>query len=359
MKDICIISPSLKVGGIQRELVVLANYYVEKGLNVSFISCFSVSPFYKLDERVVYIDHSKKRPEKESAIKKMWFYLFLLKYVRREVKRLKPDMVLSFGDIMGPFILAALYGVKIPKIIGDRTSADYKFKFPLPLLKKVLYPTCTEYFAQTTKAAEYRKKQFGNKLKIKVIPNGIRSVEKHDIGRENVILYVGRFAWEKAPERLLTAFAAMRNEGWRVEMAGDGPLLKKVKAYAKELDIEDKVIFHGQVENVDLLYSKASIFVLPSILEGFPNALCEAMAAGLPCVCFESIPYEDIFSNGYDGFAVRAHDVDALKDKMQELANNPVLREKVGRNAACITERFNIDRAGKTIYKEVFGDALR
>jgi GalNAc-alpha-(1->4)-GalNAc-alpha-(1->3)-diNAcBac-PP-undecaprenol alpha-1,4-N-acetyl-D-galactosaminyltransferase len=358
MKDICIIAPSLKVGGIQRELVVLANYYVDKGLNVSFISCFSVSPFYRLDDRVVLIDHSKKRSSGESAISKLFFYVFLLKYVRHQVKKLKPDMVLSFGDIMGPFVLAALYGIKIPKIIGDRTSADYKFKFPLPLLKKLLYPTCTEYFAQTTKAAEYRKKQFGDKLKIKVVPNGIRQVKKHDIRRENIVLYVGRFAWEKAPERLLEAFAAIDRKGWTLEMAGDGPLLNKMKAYAKDLGIEKEVIFHGQFENVDLLYSKASIFVIPSILEGFPNALCEAMSAGLPSVCFDSIPYEDIFSNGYDGFAVRTHDVDALAGKIQELINNPELREEVGRNASRITERFSIDKAGKTIYKEVFGDAL-
>src|SRR5690606_40923769 len=129
---------------------------------------------------------------------------------RSKVKELKPDVVLSFGDIMGPFVLGSLMGLKVPKFIGDRTSADYKFKFPLPQLKKWLYPKSTGYFAQTTKAAEYRKKEFGDKLKIKVVPNGIRTVHRYNVPRENVVLYVGRFAWEKAPERLIEAFSKVQ-----------------------------------------------------------------------------------------------------------------------------------------------------
>lgn len=359
MKHICIISPSLKIGGIQRALVGLANYYVEKGLRVSFITCFSVTPLYTLDSRVELIDHKQKRGTGESGIKKISFYFFLLRYVRRKVKELKPDVVLSFGDIMGPFVLGSLMGLKIPKFIGDRTSADYKFSFPLPQLKKWLYPKSTGYFAQTTKAAEYRKKEFGDKLKIKVVPNGIRTVQLYEeVKRENVILYVGRFAWEKAPERLIEAFSMLDRPGWTLEMAGDGPLLNKMKKYAKELSMEDKVIFHGEVKNVDALFARASIYVIPSILEGFPNALCEAMAAGLPCICFETIPYEDIFTNGYDGFAVKAGDIKALSEKITELIDNPQIRRQVGNSAISVIERLSIDRAGKTIYKEMFGDSL-
>jgi glycosyltransferase involved in cell wall biosynthesis len=358
-KHICIVSPSLKIGGIQRALVGLANYYVEQGLTVTFITCFSVTPLYKLDPRVQYIDHGNRRDRSESPFGKASFYLFLLKHVRKNVKRLKPDAVLTFGDIMGPFVLGALYGMRVPVFIGDRTSADYDFKFPLPQLKKWLYPRSTGYFAQTTKAAEYRKNEFGNKLKIKVVPNGIRNVKTYpDVPRENMIAYVGRFAWEKAPERLIEAFAAMNRPGWTLEMAGDGPLLKKMKKYAETLGISDKTVFHGQVENVDALLAKASVFVIPSILEGFPNALCEAMAAGLPCVCFESIPYEDIFTNGFDGFALPAGDIPALTAKLQELADNPELRETVGENARKVMERLNIDRAGKTIYREIFAEDL-
>jgi GalNAc-alpha-(1->4)-GalNAc-alpha-(1->3)-diNAcBac-PP-undecaprenol alpha-1,4-N-acetyl-D-galactosaminyltransferase len=358
MKHICIISPSLKIGGIQRALVGLANYYVEKGLKVSFITCFSVTPLYTLDERVELIDHKQKRGLGESGIEKISFYIFLLKYVRHKVRELKPDVVLSFGDIMGPFVLGSLMGLKVPKFIGDRTSADYKFKFPLPQLKKWLYPKSTGYFAQTTKAALYRKEEFGNKLRITVVPNGIRTVQRYNVPRENVILYVGRFAWEKAPERLIEAFSKVKRHGWTLEMAGDGPLLNKMKKLVKELSINDKVIFHGEVKNVDALFARASIYVIPSILEGFPNALCEAMAAGLPSICFETIPYEDIFTDGYDGFAVAAGDIDALGNKITELIDNPELRNEIGKNALGVIERLSMDRAAKTIYREMFGKDL-
>lgn len=358
-KHICIISPSLKIGGIQRALSGLANYYVEKGLRVTFITCFSVTPLYKLDSRVELIDHQRKRGGKGGPLKKLSFYLFLMKFVKKKVRELRPDVVLTFGDIMGPFVLAALSGMKIPIFIGDRTSPDYKFKFPLPTLKKMFYPKSSGYFAQTTKAANYRKNEFGDKLKITVLPNGIRSVKRYDVPRENVVLYVGRFAWEKAPERLIEAFSKLDAAEWRLEMAGDGPLLKKMKEYAAELGIAERVVFHGEVENVDLLYSKASIYVIPSVLEGFPNALGEAMSAGLPCICFETIPYEDIFTNGYDGFAVKADDIDALAFKIQELIEDPELRETAGRNALGVIERLSMDRAGKTVYRVMFGEELK
>jgi GalNAc-alpha-(1->4)-GalNAc-alpha-(1->3)-diNAcBac-PP-undecaprenol alpha-1,4-N-acetyl-D-galactosaminyltransferase len=61
----------------------------------------------------------------------------------------------------------------------------------------------------------------------------------------------------------------------------------------------------GEVDNVDLLLASASIYVLPSVLEGFPNALCEAMAGGLPVIAFDSIPYESIVDNGVNGIILK------------------------------------------------------
>lgn len=358
MKHLVIISPSLKIGGIQRALVALANYYVSTGFRISFITCFSVPPLYVLDERVELISHSNKRDSDESLTGKLSFYGFLIRHVRKQVKELKPDAVLTFGDIMGPFVLASLYGLSVPVYIGDRTSPDYKFKFPIPLLKKLLYPTSAGFFAQTSKAAEYRRKEFGEKLKITVLPNGIRDVETFNIKREKVVLYVGRFAWEKAPDRLIKAFSEIDDPEWTLEMAGDGPLLADMKNLAKDLQIDHKVKFLGQVANVDLLYSRASIFVLPSVLEGFPNALCEAMASGLPSICFDSIPYSDILTDGYDGFAVKSGDIEALRNRIRELMKDEKTRMEIGENAKAVTDRLSIDKAANTIYEVMFGTSM-
>ena len=99
-------------------------------------------------------------------------------------------------------------------------------------------------------------------------------------------------------------------------MAGSGPLSNKMKQIVLDLNINDEVVFYGKVLEIDQLYARAGIYVLPSLLEGFPNSLCEAMAAGLPCICFDNIPYEEIFTNGVDGIAIKYEDIDGLTSTM-------------------------------------------
>lgn len=351
-KTLFIVAPSLKVGGIQRALVVLANYLVEQNFRIYFLTCFNVPVFYELDDRVHWIRHEIT---KAGASGKIFFYPCLLRFIRQKVRETGVSHVLTFGDVMGPILLAATYGMNLKVYIGDRTSADYAFPLHLRLLKKMLYPTSSGYLAQTTHAAEYRAKEFGDKLNIKVIPNGIRDVRVDDVPRENMILYVGRFAWEKAPERLIKAFSMLHNKGsWQLHMAGDGPMLEDMKNYARELGVADQVVFYGSVKDVDSLYSRAGIFVIPSVLEGFPNALCEAMWAGLPCVCFDSLPYQDIFTNEVDGIAVPAGDIPKLAEKMDELIANKEYRLKIGKAAESIRTRFTTEKAVSSIVDFIY-----
>src|SRR5690606_32683176 len=115
---------------------------------------------------------------------------------------------------------------------------------------------------------------------------------------------------------------------------GSGHLKDDLKQQARGLDIEDRVIFLGSITNVDEWLARASIFAFPSISEGFPNALAEAMAAGLPVVSFncDAGPNE-IVVNGLNGFLVPVGNVDMLTDYMKRLVNDPSLRDFLGRNA--------------------------
>lgn len=346
-KHICIISPSLKMGGIERALVVLANDFAARGLKVSFVSCLAGERFYQLNERVDLVEPVFRRSG--SRLNKLVFYPRMLGFIRKTVKKINPDVVLAFGDWFSPLVLLALYGTKYPVFISDRTSPDYKFRFPIPFLKKWLYPKSAGFIAQTKRAADYKQQQFGNKLNIRVIPNAIREVKSFpEVQREKIILYVGRLAWEKGPERLIRAFATLENrQGWKLMMAGSGPLLKPMQELAKQLGLETEIIFPGKVEEVDQLYAKASIYVLPSVLEGFPNSLCEAMAAGLPVVCFDSIPWEEIIQPGIDGLVIKNHDNEMLSLQLQYLLNSKKERIRLGKNAKLSSERFktiNISR---------------
>ena len=117
---------------------------------------------------------------------------------------------------------------------------------------------------------------------------------------------------------------------------------------AVDLGIMDRVIFTGKTKDVDIWLQKSKIFVLSSHNEGYPNALCEAMAAGLACMAFDIVAGpKDIISNGENGFLIPDNDLQAMADKLQLLIANVELREKFGLNALRICESNSIEVVGK------------
>lgn len=343
MAKICIVSPSLKLGGIERALTTLVNEFEVLGHKVHFISCLRDDHFYSLPIGVELYEPTFKRTV--SKVNKLFFYPRLLSYIRKTVKRINPDKVLVFGDWFSPITLLALRGTPYPIYISDRTIPDYKFGFPIPQLKQWLYPKSAGFIAQTQRAKDHKLKQFGDRLRIDVIPNALPELANPNpisARKENKLIYVGRFAWEKDPEILIRAFAFISkcHPSWTLEMAGKGPLLGQMKALVKDLILEERVCFLGQLSDVASLYQSASILVLPSVVEGFPNTLIEAMSFGLPTICFSDIPYEDIITNPVDGLVVKERTPEALAKAIQLFIEKEDFRNELGTQATISVKRF-------------------
>lgn len=351
MNKIVLVSPSLKMGGIERALTVLAQYFVEQGNQVVFICCLRSEKFYQLHPDVKIIEPVYKRTG--GRLNRFFYYPRLVGYLRKNIRKEQPDTVLSFGDIFNPLVLLATVGLKYPVYISDRTSPDFAFKFPVPQLKKWLYPLSAGFIAQTHRSKKYKEKQFNHRLNIRVIPNAVRDIRLSQAKtRKKIILYAGRFSWEKDPAMLINAFHQLSNrQGWTLMMAGSGPLLASMKQLAITLGIEKEINFLGDVNNMDDLYAQSGIFVLPSVLEGFPNSLVEAMSAGLPVIVFDTIAHEDFIQNGYDGIVVANRNAYELSKQIQVLIEDEKMREQIGINAIKIYERLNANVVGQTVLK--------
>ena len=120
----------------------------------------------------------------------------------------------------------------------------------------------------------------------------------------------------------------------------------------KELKIENRVVFLGPVKDLDSLFAKASIFVIPSRSEGFPNALIEAMAAGLPCISFDfdSGPRE-IITSGHDGIIVEKENVELLTQNIQLLQENEEYRNSLGKNALQVRNTLAEEKIASSFLK--------
>jgi len=350
---ICIVSPSLKMGGIERALSILADYFINKGHNVSFISCLSAEKFYELNSNVKFIEPVFKRTN--NKINKIIYYPRMTFWLRKEVVAINPDVVLSFGDWFNPLVLLALKGTKYPVFISDRTSPDYPFSAMINIMKKLFYPGSAGFIAQTKRAADYKRQHFGNKLNIKIIPNAVKTIIRYDIPRKKQIVYIGRLSYEKGPDRLLEVFFKIKDKkGWNLVLAGNGPMMKQLISQAEEFGSDDSISFLGQIKDVDRLLAESSIFVMPSRLEGFPNALCEAMGAGLVSICFDCIPSGDIITNNVDGFIVPDGDTSAMAELITILINDEQLRNKISEKAMDINENFSLKKIGNAYLDFMF-----
>jgi glycosyltransferase involved in cell wall biosynthesis len=131
---------------------------------------------------------------------------------------------------------------------------------------------------------------------IEVIPNFVEPTFKPlDVPKQtNWMLYVGRLDPEKRVSYLLQAFSLLRKRisNAKLYIIGDGPELQNLSLLSEKLGISESVHFLGWVphEELPLWMNKCGVFVLPSVHEGFPNVLLEAMACGTPIVCMDA-PY--------------------------------------------------------------------
>ena len=124
---------------------------------------------------------------------------------------------------------------------------------------------------------------------------------------------------------------------------------------AKDLNVEERVIFAGITNEVDSYYLTSKIFAFASSSEGFPNVVGEAMSAGLPVVAFDCIAGpSEMINDGETGYLVPLNNDDIFKERLTELMMNDYLRESLGKNGKLRISEFSIDLIGERYYNFIF-----
>jgi glycosyltransferase involved in cell wall biosynthesis len=151
---------------------------------------------------------------------------------------------------------------------------------------------------------------------------------------EPVILWAGRLDPVKGFEQMLAAFAAVcRERPARFVLAGEGAYRPVVERLIRDHGLSDRVLLLGQRPDVPSLLKIADVFLFCSRTEGLPNALLEAMAAGLPVVATDVPGCRDVIANGVTGLLVPLGSVDATCRAVRSLLADPELRRGLGRRA--------------------------
>lgn len=339
---IALIIPTLKQGGAERVISELANTFYNEGYSVLLILLSQgTEDFYELNSGILIYRLKFEGGHIRQKVLSLTSSLFNLRSI---ILKENPDAVLSFGDKYNVYTLLATKFLKTKIFISDRSNPKRKIPRSTEILRKYLYKYATGIIAQTALAKEILEQKTNSK-NIRIIPNPLKEIKKYPgIEREKIILNVGRLVPQKGQTYLLEAFSKIKDKSWRLVLLGSGPLLDALQKQAIELGIQDSVSFPGAVKNVDEWLARASIFAFPSISEGFPNALIEAMGAGLPCVSFDcDAGPGEIIKDGENGILLPVQDTEALSKAIDTLVSDPHLRHELGRNAEQTVQQFSIN----------------
>jgi glycosyltransferase involved in cell wall biosynthesis len=291
-----------------------------------------------------------------------WFKIVL------KTRSLKPDLVHAQDLSMGLPAWLIKKILKIPYIVWGRGSDVYLQGRFGKLITRVVLKNADAILVLT----EDMRKQLHkiSNAEISVIPNGI-DLEKYskvaenlpkEAGRKN-ILFVGTLYPVKGVRYLIMAMKIVHDAlpEARLILVGDGEERGQLTILTNQLGISDCVQFVGKVPHNDVqtfLY-KADIFVLPSLSEGFPNVILEAMACGLPIVASRVGGVPDIMKDGVHGYLVEAKEPDKIAEKILILLNNNELREKIAQMNKDIVKTFgwdNVIHKLEFLYKEISKD---
>jgi glycosyltransferase involved in cell wall biosynthesis len=343
-RRLALVIANLGWGGAQKVMTVMANHWASAGWEVTLISidarrvdCY----FPPLPQvRLVYLGAAAHSGSIGKALFRNGRRVAAL---RKAIRTAQAEAVISFLSVTNVLTILATRGLGIPVIVSERGDPD---RDSLPrawrYLRKVAYPLADSLVAQTEGALA----RFGTAVRRRgtVIANPVSTFgQQADHGGWRVA-GVGHLVGVKGFDLLVqvSAGAATAHADWQLAVWGEGPGRDDLLAMAERHGVAGRVELPGRSAVPAGWLASTTIFVLSSRHEGFPNALVEAMAAGIPVIatdCPVGGP-RAMISSGLDGLLVPPDDVAAMAAALARLMGDPALRRRLGTAAVKSVERY-------------------
>lgn len=350
---ICCVIPSLSLGGMERVMSELVNYFADvRKANVTLVLYGKERDIkYHISENVVVY-----RPDFTFNDNFRTFYTIkTIIWLRKTIKEINPNSVLSFGEYWNNLVLISLLRCKIPIFVSDRSQPNKSLGIVQNSLRKYLYKNAKGVICQTKKSLEIYNTLYYNGNKT-VISNPIREIKSKYIIKENIVISVGRLISSKNFDRLINIFSSIDSNDWKLMIVGGDSNkennFEKLKQIIVNKNLEDKIELLGYRTDIDELLLKSKIFAFTSSSEGFPNVIGEAMSAGLPVVSYDCVAGpSDIIEEGKNGFLIPLFDDEKFEKKLRYLMENEDKRLIMGINARESIQKFSVENIGEKFYQ--------
>lgn len=349
----------LVMGGAERVMVTLANQFVRHGDAVRLVTMKAAESAYPLDPEVELVGANavmdtsnpmKAALSAASIVKGVAFY-------RRQLKEYQPDCVLSFLTYTNLIAVRCRSG-NIPVVVSERCDPRER---KASLIRQVnsVYPKADCIVCQSKTMEDYFH-GVNAASRTAVIPNPVNaeSIFTGDVAaREKVIVAAGRLSHQKNYGLLIRAFSLIRDQFPEhvLRIYGQGPEEEKLKQLIAELGLEKQVFLMGVRDNVMKAEAAASLYVMSSNFEGFPNALAEAMASGIPVIStdFASGVARELIADGVNGYVVPLRDEKAMAEKMRVILSDTALQRRMSAENVKIRDTLSEEKIWLQ-WKELF-----
>jgi glycosyltransferase involved in cell wall biosynthesis len=276
------------------------------------------------------------------------------------LKTERPDVLVSFLWYANAFAVLGRYlsGAKTRFILSERSTVlGSREGFPEEALRRLairfLYRSGERILVNSDALRSQFTEHFGfprkrvltihNPLDIDTIlaESTVKGNPVSGEPRGGTIVGMGRFTREKGFDLLIRAMARVRAPA-KLLLLGEGKDEKKLRSLAEKLGISANVEFLGFRKNPYPVLRDASVFVLSSRYEGFPNGLAEAMALGVPCVATRCrTGPEELITDGGNGLLVPVEDPEAIAEAIDRLLGDPALGEMLGAAARISVRKYD------------------
>ncbi len=295
--------------------------------------------------------------------KKDFFAVFrlykILKDLRADILHTYLFHANTLGRVVGKFL-------GIPVILSGQRNVDIWRRWYHNLIDRLTTRFCSVIISNSNAGKIFLHQEVGiPEHKIDVVQNGVFLPEVAQSSSSDLftILNVASLTEKKGQEYLITAFSRLREDGISAKLVivGDGPQRAYLEDCVVTAKISDMVEFLGFQESVDAYLRNCDVFVLPSLWEGLPVALMEAMAYGKPCIATRVGGIPELITDGVDGVLLEPKNPLALYESLLRLYKDDALRlvlgkaarEKIKTQFTMDTMIASIERIYSTLHKEI------
>jgi glycosyltransferase involved in cell wall biosynthesis len=334
---VVVIANGLNCGGAERVASLLANYLDEKGYEVSFIAVYSDVREYALNERIAFIYIKKSLNIRFGNLMERNFRIY------KEMKRLKPDIVISFN--ICELLLTQMMGIPVIHTLrNDPESVDNTFGWKQA--RNYAFRHAKYVVFQTKGAQKYFSIDIVKKSSI--IPNPLNTsiLPFWSAGEHNKTFVTAcRLNKQKNIPMLIHSFISFHKDhpDYSLEIYGEGELKAELNDLIQSKNAGDYIILKGRSTSIYDIMAGAFAFILSSDYEGLSNSMLEALAIGLPCICTNCPPYSasEYIDDGINGYLCDVGNTEMMTKKMIEVAGNSIKLDALSKKSKQIRDKLD------------------